>query len=250
MTFDAHILDGFNSFLLAAVNPAADAAAATKGATTPSGGGNIFDVFVMVMLIVGLIRGKKRGMSEELLDVFKWLLVVVVAARGYKLMGEWVANFANIPVLIAYVICYLFVVMVITGVFSTIKRKMGEKVFESDLFGKAEYPLGALAGMVRYGCTLLAMLAVLNAFDFNYDQIAISDKSQGDSMGMTLIPPKEAWHKGIFINSLTGQFVRKHLEDHMIEPTPYAANPGAKSELPSKERERAVDNAINGTPKK
>ena len=107
MTFDTHILDGFNSFLLAAVAApsAAGAAATTKGAVTPSGGGNFFDVLVMVVLIIGMIRGKVRGMSEELLDVFKWLLAVVAAALDYKPMGDWLANFLHISFLIAHITC-------------------------------------------------------------------------------------------------------------------------------------------------
>ena len=141
--------------------------------------------------------------------------------------------------------------MMITSIFATVKRKMGEKVFESDLFGKAEYPLGMVAGMVRYGCMLMMMLAVLNAFVLDYAQIEIKKKADekdlGEGMGM---PNKEDIHRGIFINSLTGQFVRKNLEHQLIAPRVYVPNPAGPVELPSKERERAVDNAINGPAKK
>ena len=249
MTFDTHFLDGFNSFLLAAA--AAPAAAPTAPAVSTGGGsGNPFDVFVLVILIVGLIRGKIRGMSEELLDVFKWLLVVVAAAYGYKPAGDWVANFVNIPFLIAHIVCYLLIVMVITSIFATVKRKMGEKVFESDLFGKGEYPLGALAGMVRYGCMLMMFLAVLNAFVLDYAKIAVSEKDQDKDLGMTLIPSKEALHRGIFVNSLTGQFVRKNLEEQLIIPRAFMPNPGVAKETPAQQREKAVNDAINGPAKK
>ncbi len=247
MTFDVHILDGFNSFLLAADIPAAG----SKTVAATPGSGNLFDVFVMVILIVGMIRGKIRGMSEELLDVFKWLLVVVAAAWGYQPMGNWLANFLHIPFLIAYVSCYLFIVVVITSIFATIKRKMGEKVFESDLFGKAEYPLGMLAGMVRYGCILMMFLAVLNAFVFDYAQVEIKKKAQEKDLGEGMsFPTKEGLHQGIFIYSLTGQFVRKNLEHQLIEPRVYAPNSGTPSETPGQKREREVDNAVNGPTKK
>jgi len=39
------------------------------------------DVLVLIALLVGFTRGRKRGMSVELLDVLKWLLVVLVAGH-------------------------------------------------------------------------------------------------------------------------------------------------------------------------
>jgi uncharacterized membrane protein required for colicin V production len=243
MTFDAQLFEGFNSFLLAA--------AVAKPVAAPSTPGNLFDGFVIVMLIIGMIRGKMRGMSEELLDVFEWLLVVVVAAHAYKPIGDWVANFAKIPVVLAYVGSYLFVVIVITSIFATVKRKMGEKVFESDLFGGAEYPLGMLGGMVRYGCMVMMLLAILNAFVLDYSQVEIKRKAQEKDLGEGMsFPTKESLHQGIFIGSIVGQFARNNLETQMIEPRAYVPNTSAPPDLPSKEREKAVNDAAYGTPKK
>ena len=41
--------------------------------------GNLFDGIVVVVLLVGVLRGRKHGMSEELISLIKWLMVVVVA---------------------------------------------------------------------------------------------------------------------------------------------------------------------------
>ena len=43
-------------------------------------GFNWFDLFVLVMLIVGIFVGRKRGMSLELLAVLQWLVIVFVSA--------------------------------------------------------------------------------------------------------------------------------------------------------------------------
>ena len=251
MTFDAHILDGFNSFLLAADIPAVGKAAAKSVAATP-GSGTWFDGFVVVILIFGIIRGKIRGMSQELLDVFKWLLMVFCAAHGYKPIGDKLADFVEIPVLIAYITCYLFIVVVISSIFATIKRKMGEKVFESDLFGRAEYPLGMLAGAVRYGCMILAFLAVLNTFKPDYTQVAIKRASQEESTGkgLAIVPSYEALHQGIMVNSFTGDLVREKLAGMLIEQRHYTSNLHTKTETPGKKREREVDEAVNGPAKK
>ena len=40
---------------------------------------NWFDLCVLALLIVGIVVGRKRGMSVELLSVLQWLVIVVVA---------------------------------------------------------------------------------------------------------------------------------------------------------------------------
>src|SRR5439155_838084 len=51
-----------------------------------------FDVLVITVLLVGVSRGRKRGMSEELLDVIKWALVVFIAANIYEPAGQVLAQ--------------------------------------------------------------------------------------------------------------------------------------------------------------
>jgi len=34
---------------------------------------------VVTLLIVGLVRGRKRGISREVIDMFQWLFIVVLA---------------------------------------------------------------------------------------------------------------------------------------------------------------------------
>jgi uncharacterized membrane protein required for colicin V production len=44
---------------------------------------NYFDVIVVVWLIIGLLRGRKRGMSQELLPTLQWLGIVIVCGLFY-----------------------------------------------------------------------------------------------------------------------------------------------------------------------
>ncbi len=240
MTFNAHLWDGFGSFLLAAATP--------PDVPSSSGNGNVFDGFIVVMLIIGVVRGKMRGMSEELLGVLQWLLIVVLAALGYKLIGDWVFAFAKIPLLIGYVASYLFVVIVISGVFSTIKRKMGEKVFESDLFGSAEYPLGMLGGLVRYSCMIIALLAVANAFVMDYSKVKLDEEGwQKKDFGFVLIPCREGIHQAMLVNSKIGSIVKAKLVHQLILETPFEAQVSTnKIEEPLKEPGKAAEKAVSG----
>ena len=51
-----------------------------------------FDFVPVILLLVGVLRGRKRGMSEELLDTFKWLLIVVAAGFAYQPLGDMLAQ--------------------------------------------------------------------------------------------------------------------------------------------------------------
>ena len=39
-----------------------------------------FDLVVAGFLVVGVLHGRRKGMTGELFDVFQWLLIVVVGA--------------------------------------------------------------------------------------------------------------------------------------------------------------------------
>ena len=47
---------------------------------------NWFDFVVLIVLGIGVFRGRQRGMSEELLGLFEWLTIVVVSALA---IGHW-----------------------------------------------------------------------------------------------------------------------------------------------------------------
>ena len=50
------------------------------------------DLLTLALVIAGVCRGRKRGMSEELLDLIKWLLTVVIAGRLYQPLGRVLAG--------------------------------------------------------------------------------------------------------------------------------------------------------------
>ena len=46
----------------------------------------------MSFLLVGLLRGRKHGMSEELTGLIKWLVIVMVCTCAYEPAGQWFAT--------------------------------------------------------------------------------------------------------------------------------------------------------------
>jgi len=44
------------------------------------------------MLIIGFFRGRKRGMSKELLPLLKWVSLVLVCGFWYQMAAELLVN--------------------------------------------------------------------------------------------------------------------------------------------------------------
>ena len=143
---------------------------------------NVFDLLVLVVLITGMLRGRKHGMSEEITNLLGWLAV---------LLGL---------------------------VFAMAKRAFGGKLAGSDVFGRAEYYLGMAAGMVRFCCMLLVVLALLNARAYNPDELRTMDKYTTDTYGSDVFPTLYSVQQSVFVKSVTGPLIRQHLGWLLIKP--------------------------------
>lgn len=211
---------------------------------------NWFDYMVVGVLVVGVLRGRKRGMSEELLDVFQWLTIVVVSALFYQPMGRFLSASTGMSLLLAYVGSYLFVAVCVKLAFSGIKRAVGDKLVQSDAFGRGEYYLGMLAGGVRFLCVLFFILAVVHARYVNPQSLAANAKMQKDNFGAISFWSFGAIQQDIFKGSTSGVFIEKYLGNQLILTTPYNAVDLRKREGPARRRERMLDDALEDKTRK
>ena len=139
-------------------------AAATAAAPPASNGMPFdwFDVFVLAMLLFGLFRGRRNGMTREIIPLLKWLVLVPLCGLAYPKLAVLLAGF--IPdTLWDCLIGYLAPAMVVFIVFSMLKHRFAEKLVKSDYFKGGEYYLGMMSGLIRYACVLIFLLALLNA---------------------------------------------------------------------------------------
>ena len=195
---------------------------------------------MIILVIVGIVRGRKRGMSEELLDVLQWLCIVVLCALAYRPLGLYLADYTHMEVWIAFMTAYFAVAFVIILIFAGLKRAMGEKLVQADTFGGMEYYLGMIAGPIRFLSVLLVVLAFINGYYVSEADRARDMKWQMDSFGFRLVPTPGFLQQIIFVESASGKFVKKKLSRELIEAVP----PGEKPETIAKRRERAVDEII------
>jgi uncharacterized membrane protein required for colicin V production len=190
---------------------------------------NWFDVVVFLMLLVGYKLGQKRGMSQEFFSVLKWVGIVVVAAIAYEPLGLWLSTTAHLSQLLSFVIAYAAIAGVVALIFVFISSSLGEKLKGSDAFGKAEFHLGKPAGMLRFLCILLALLALLNARYYSTAEVRASVKYQNDNYGSNFFPTLSSIQDGVFRESFLGKQAKQHISFLFIKPTPATGSSIASS---------------------
>ncbi len=116
---------------------------------------NWFDIAIVLLLGLGVQRGRKHGMSEEIILVIKWLAIVIVGGLGYAVIGDVISDNSVFTHLSSYLMAYSVIAVGITVAFLVIKKLANGKLVGSDVFGSGEYYLGMMAGLVRYTCILI-----------------------------------------------------------------------------------------------
>ena len=181
---------------------------------------NLFDVVVLVVLALGIFRGRKHGMSEELLSLVKWLAILFGCAALYQPGGELISQFTGMfGLLSCYLMAYVAGILLLFLLFTGIKRVLGGKLLGSDIFGRAEYYLGMGSGLVRFSCILLAALALLNARYFSPTEVRAMEKFQDDVYGSNFFPTLHTVQSTVFDKSLTGPWIKENLGFLLIKPT-------------------------------
>jgi len=180
---------------------------------------NLFDVILLAVLTLGLMRGRKHGMSEELMSLLKWLTVLFGCALLYQPIGTWLAQSSPFSLLSSFMFVYAGCALVILALFSIFKNQFGGKLVGSDIFGRSEYYLGMGSGVVRFACVLLAAMAILNARYFSREEVLAMQRFQNDVYGSNFFP---TWHTAqeiVFEKSITGSWIKEHLAFFLIKPT-------------------------------
>ena len=179
------------------------------------------DFLVMGVLGFGVWRGRKRGMSGELLDIIKWIVTVVAAGFLYQPVGDLLLQSTSfLTPLSCYLATYLALVILFAIVFSYIRKGAGDKLTGSDSFGSAEYYLGMFSGLGRYACILIVAFSFLNARLYSAEEMKANDKYQLDNFGSNFFITLPDLQKEVFTRSVSGRCVKDFLGFFLIESTP------------------------------
>ena len=180
---------------------------------------NFFDILLVSILTAGIFYGRKHGLSIELFGVTKWLALLLGCALFYRPAGAITAQMAGLSLLTSYLISYIGTALLIFALFSVIQRRFAPKLVGTDAFGRGEYYLGAISGLVQFGCMILMVLALLNAREFTPAELRALEQYQEAAYGSSVFPNLHSFQASVFERSLFGPWVREELSFLLIEPT-------------------------------
>jgi hypothetical protein len=182
-----------------------------------------FDVALVLLLAFGLFRGRRNGMTKETLPMFQWVATVLACGLGYEIVGQLFINLSGWGKLPCYLLGYFVVMFVVYLIFHLLKNLFLERLTGSNFFGRGEYYLGMISGMIRYGCMSYVALALLNAPYYTPEAIAASKAYNNRWYGGGLkefsgdfIPSMDEVQAGVFKNSLIGPFIKNYLGVFLI----------------------------------
>ena len=189
-----------------------------------------FDVALVALLVFGLFRGRRNGMTKEVLPMLQWVATVLACGLVYEIVGQTLINLSGWDKLWCYLLGYFVVMVVVYLVFNLLKKLFMERLTGSNFFGSGEYYLGMFSGMVRYACMVLVALAVLNAPYYSMADImqskAYNNRWFGGGMkdyNGDFIPSLAEVQAGVFKNSLVGPFIKDYLGVLLINTAPDGA---------------------------
>ncbi len=208
---------------------------------------NWVDSFVLIFLFLGVLVGRKRGMSQEVLDLIKWLLIVFFGATLCVPVGSMIERLAHFSPLSSRVMAYIFVMLVFVVMFAFVRKMVGEKLVGSDTFGSLEFYLGMMAGGVRFACMMIVIMSFLNARYVTAAEKAAAAKADKDNYGSITVPSIGSLQDDVFLKSLTGRSVKRYLGAQLIPSSENVADPLKNSV--GRQRGRTLDEVIGGPAK-
>ncbi len=204
------------------------------------------DFITVLVVVVGVIRGRKRGLSEEILDLLQWVAILLAGAYLYKQVGAFMNQKPVVSLASCHVLSYILIALGVKLVFTLIKRWIGQKIVESDIFGRLEYYLGMVAGGVRWSCMYLFLLSMLHAPLFTKAYRDAKVKFDAYNYGADFFPSLMSIQDEAFKSSLTGQNAGKYLAGILIAPASIETQQLRHDQSMGKRRERSVDDAFGG----
>jgi uncharacterized membrane protein required for colicin V production len=187
------------------------------------------DIAIVIFLVIGVFRGRKHGLSQELFIVAQWIVIVIACAFLYKPIGEFLVSISalNFSLLFSYIVGYVLVAILVKVIFVLIKGTAGGKLAGSDVFGAAEYYFGMVAGLIRYLCMVIFALALINSKLIPTGQAQAIVKSQTELYGQDYFGPfriekiqAEVFGNGQTSGSFIGGFMKSNFSIVLIQPTP------------------------------
>src|SRR5262245_47085183 len=86
---------------------------------------NWFDFLLLIVILMGVNRGRKNGMSQECIVCLQWVVIVFACAFLYQPLGDLLVQTSPVSHLFSYIVAYVTVAILVKIIFSMIKKGAG-----------------------------------------------------------------------------------------------------------------------------
>jgi hypothetical protein len=169
-------------------------------------------------------------------------LIVVGCGYGCPLAGAWIKGSIDLMDLyLCNMIAYAAIGLAIYLTFSKINFSLGRKLVGTDVFGRYEYILGMLSGVLRYACIAITLLAMFNARIVPAAQRERDRHVQEVDANGVHLPRWGSIQQHVLFESYSGQWARHYLRTFLID-TPATAE--KTRETPGARRQKEIENLM------
>lgn len=186
---------------------------------------NWFDGALLLTIGFGVFRGRKNGLTREIIPTIEWVILITAAGLAYGFLAPFYTDTGGMSRLLGAIFGYLSIALVTFLLFSGIKKAIVPRLAGSNVFGSAEYYLGMASGMIRYACIVIFFLALLNARHYTSAEIAATKAYNmrwygGGIYSGDYVPDIHNVQQSVFKDSFTGPYIHDYLGMLLIQTTP------------------------------
>jgi membrane protein required for colicin V production len=128
-----------------------------------SNGISYLDLIIVIGLIIFLIRGFKRGFTEEFIQMLGTVVSLILATRYMSNLSHYLVDPVGIPTIGAIVIAFAVIFLVTFFTFRYLATQMRKAVNVSVALGGIDKIVGAAFGLAK-GAIFISLFVILLSF--------------------------------------------------------------------------------------
>jgi uncharacterized membrane protein required for colicin V production len=179
-----------------------------------------FDVVVIGAAALGVYRGRRHGISGELLPLLQWLSIFFMCGTFYEGAGLKLSHALHINPNVCFVIIYLLIAVLTVSLFGMVQRMVGNKLVSKDFFGDSEYYLGIAGGALHMIVIVMVGLSLLCASYVTEQELFSMQRFQRENFGGITFPTPNEMKYGALNYSVSGRLARRFVGGFFIDARP------------------------------